>query len=248
MSVTEPALQTLPRDDKVIRGAVVPRRGNALPQCDLSQVEARLGAHFSGDPGLIKAFMDADMYGTDFFCGVAGGIYGENVLKSDPRRQSTKNVVYGSLYGAGARKMAETAGVPFEQMNPVKLAFDATYPGLKDALERLSSEAKQHDRPYITTPLGRRLYLEAGREYTQGLNSLIQGHAAEYFKRSIVNMDVAGVGDYLVLPVHDEVIADAPAEEAEEVLRVIQDCMTDTTNYRVHIPAEGKVMAERWQK
>ena len=249
MSMSDPNLQNLPRDDKMIRGSVVPREGNVLITCDLDQVEARFGAHFSEDEGLIEAFNVADNGGTDFFCTVASGIYGDEITnKKDPRRQPTKNVFYGSLYGAGAKKMAETAGIPFEQMDPVKRAFDARYPGLKGALDRVYREAMARDKPYIITPLGRHIPLDKERAYTQGLNSEIQGHAAEYFKISMTRMEAAGLDEYLLLPVHDEVVADVPAGLADEVSRAIAECMSDATTYRVKISAGADILPERWKK
>lgn len=249
MSMSDPNLQNLPRDDKMIRGSIVPRPGNVLVSCDLDQVEARLGAHFSEDPGLIEAFHRADNGGVDFFCGVASGIYNDEITnKKDPRRQSTKNVVYGSLYGAGAAKMAETAGVPFEQMEPVKKAFDATYPGLKETLERVYREAMERDKPYIVTPIGRHIPLDKERAFTQGLNSLIQGHAAEVFKINLTRMEAADLDQFLLLPVHDEVIADVPHDMAEEVAHEIAECMTNRTDYRVQITAGADILPERWVK
>lgn len=248
MSMSEPNLQNLPRDDKMIRGSFIPREGNVLVTCDLNQIEARLGAHFSEDEGLIAAFNDADENGTDFFCGVAGGIYGEDITKKDPRRQLTKNVVYSSLYGAGTRKMAQTAGVPFEQMQPVADGFNATYPGLKATLERLYREAMERKKPYIVTPMGRHIPLDRDRAFTQGLNSLIQGHAAEVFKINVVNMEAGGLDDYLLVPVHDEIIADVPSDIAREVAKEIEECMTNRTDYRVHITAGADILPDRWVK
>jgi DNA polymerase-1 len=249
MSMSDPNFQNLPRDDKMIRGSVVPREGNVLVTCDLDQVEARFGAHFSEDPGLVEAFSIADNGGTDFFCTVASGIYADEITnKKDPRRQPTKNVFYGSLYGAGAKKMAETAGIPFEQMDPVKRAFDSTYPGLKAALDRVYREAMEREKPYIVTPFGRHIPLDRDRAYTQGLNSLIQGHAAEYFKVSLTRMEAADLDQFLLIPVHDEVVADVPEDMAEEVARAIAECMSDADTYRVKISAGADILKERWQK
>lgn len=249
MSMSDPNLQNLPRDDKMIRGSVVPRPGNVLVTCDLDQVEARFGAHFSEDPGLVEAFDLADNGGTDFFCTVASGIYGDTITnKKDPRRQPTKNVFYGSLYGAGAKKMAETAGITFEQMDPVKRAFDAAYPGLKASLDRVYREAMERDKPYIVTPFGRHIPLDRDRAYTQGLNSLIQGHAAEYFKVSLTRMEAADLDEFLLLPVHDEVVADVPEDMAEEVARAIAECMSDASTYRVKISAGADILKDRWRK
>lgn len=248
MSVSEPSLQNLPRDDKVVRGSFKPRTGNVFISCDLDQVEARMAAHFSEDPGLIQAFLDADQYGTDFFCGIAGGIFGEEILKGDHRRQMTKNTVYGSLYGSGIGTMARTAGVTYDQMAPVKMAFDDRFPGLKRLADEITEEAMSSSPPSIRTPMNRRLVMDKGREYTQSLNALIQGHAAEYMKKCLLNLDAAGLLEEMRLPIHDECILEVPAEEAQERLRLIEECMTDRINYRVPITAGGKIMETRWAK
>lgn len=248
MSVTDPALQTLPRDDEVVRGSFIPHPGMALVSCDLDQVEARLAAHFSNDPGLIQAFLDADAGGADFFCGVASGIFGETITKGDPRRQLTKNVVYGKLFGGGLETMARTAGVDPMVMKPVKDAFEARFPGLQAMTDQIMREAEGYDVPCVFTPLRRRLVADHGRAYTQLTNAKIQGHAAEYFKMRLVDLDAAGLGPYLRLPIHDEELAEVPADEAEEICREIERLMSDRVNYRVPITAGGKVMRERWRK
>lgn len=249
MSISEPALQTLPRDDRIVRGSFVPRDGYVFISCDLDQIEARLAAHMSEDEGLIQAFLDASAGGADFFCGVASGVFNAEITsKKDPRRQTTKNVVYGSLYGAGVTKMAQTAGVPVAQMAPVKEAFDARYPGLKRLIEATARRAMETTPSSVRSELGRLFVFDKGREFTQGLNALIQGGAAEYFKRCLANLDGAGLGDYLVLPIHDEVLLEVPAGEAEEALVIVRECMGDRETYRVPITADGKIMKERWQK
>lgn len=154
-----------------------------------------------------------------------------------------------SLYGAGPVTMAETAKVPLEQMTRVKEAFDGRFPGLSRALEDTEREAKAAGRtPYIRSALGHRLTLEQGREYTQGLNARIQGNAAAYFKQTLVDMDACGLGDNLVLPVHDEALLEVPAGDAEEALKLVEQCMTNRTDYKVPITAGGKIMRDRWVK
>jgi len=247
-SVTDPALQTLPRDDEVVRGSFIPHPGFAFITCDLDQVEARIAAHFSNDQGLIQAFLDADSGGMDFFCGVASGIFGTEITKDDPRRQLTKNVVYGKLFGAGLETMARTAGVDPWTMKPVKDAFEERFPGLQLMTDRIMEEAQQYDPPCTFTPLGRLLVADHGRAYTQLPNAKIQGHAAEYLKLRLVDLDAAGLGPYLRLPIHDEVLAEVPADEADDLRYEIERLMSDRTNYRVPITAGGKVLRERWKK
>jgi DNA polymerase I-like protein with 3'-5' exonuclease and polymerase domains len=248
MSVTDPALQTLPRDDLIVRGCFIPRPGCVLISIDASQIESRLAAHFSGDRGLIEAFRAADKGGGDFFCEVATEIFGEKITKQDKRRQHTKNTVYGSIYGAGSDKMALTAGVSPAVMAPVKQAFDARFPGLRELQNRILAEARQHNPMCVYTPLGRRLLLDDERAYTQGTNALIQGHAAEILKKGLLDLDAAGFGDCLLLPVHDEVILEVPEGNAEDALRQVGKILTNRTDYAVPLTWDGKIMEERWIK
>ena len=247
-SVSEPPLQQLPRDDKMVRGAFVPRNGCVFITCDLAQIEARFSAHFSNDDALIRVFKEADELGTDFFCALAGQIFQQEIAKSDRRRSLTKNVTYGKLYAAGLEKMAMTAGVPVEQMRPVRAGFDATYHRLQAYSTALVRETQQMDRPYVTTPTGRKLMLQKGRESTTAFNTLLQGHAAEYMKMAVIRIDAAGLGQYLRMVVHDEAILEVPKEDAADALRIVTECMTDRESYRVPITADGAIMVERWTK
>lgn len=250
MSATDPALQTLDRDDKTVRGSFIPRPGNAFITCDLDQVEGRLGAHFSEDDGLMEAFHKSDNGGTDFFCEIGSTIYLEPIAKKDPRRNIIKTIFYRSQFGGGdnIEAMSEAAGVPFDQMQHAKESFDENFPGIKRMLTEVSQAAMKNNPPYIRSPLGRKLTLSRGEEYTQGYNALIQGHGAEYFKQRMVLLDAAGLGDAMILPIHDEIMLEVESGEAEEALKIVEDCMTDRTNYKVPLTAGGKILYDRWEK
>lgn len=245
MSITDPALQTLHRTDPTVRNAFIPSEGNQIIACDADQIEARLASHFSGDIGMQEAFLSPD----DFFCIVASEIFGEPVIKGDPRRQTTKNVVYGSIYGAGVRTMARTAKVTYEQMEPVKRAFDLRFPGLNQLMQRVTSVAHQRlideGAAYVTTPLGRRVPSMDQREYAL-VNYLIQSHAAEVLKKGLVDLDAAGLGPNMVFPVHDEIVADVPAIDVIEVKHLIESTLNDPDTYAVPLTWSADIFEERW--
>lgn len=246
MSVTNPALQTLPRGD-VVRNAFIPREGNSLISIDYDQIELRLITHFAQDTGLRDAFMSGD----DFFTTVAREIYGDPDLdKKDPRRQLTKNCMYAKGYGAGVEKMAKTAKVPFDVMKGVADGLDRRFPGIRalqhkveqQAMGRLNTEGEA----YIIDPFGRRQVADQDKVY--GLvNSLVQGTAAGILKKALVNMDLMGLGDYLILPIHDEVMLDVPKDDIEEALPIIKEAMTSVGEWMVPLTAEPSVM-DRWSK
>ena len=242
MSITEPALQTLPAGDATVRRAFIPREeGNVIITSDLDQVEFRLTASFSGDESLIKLFHEADATGGDVFTSIMRQVYQNDTLtKDDPRRKLIKGVVYGKLYGAGVDKMALTAGVQTDVMRGVVDGFDRNYPGVKELQKNIedagTQRLKQEGQGYVTTRTGRRLPCDDDRVYSL-TNYLIQASAAEVFKQNLVKLDQADLTDYLIVPVHDEIVLEAPRSEASEVMELVQECMTTRDGWAVPMTA-----------
>ena len=252
MSVTTPALQTLPRESSsTVRGSFSPREGYAFISIDASQIEARLAAALSGDERMIAAFAEADAGGRDFYSGIATELFGEEITKDDNRRQLTKNLTFAKIYGAGVEKMALTVGLPVEVVRPIDEAFNKRFPGLHRMMNRVTRESKnmqaRGEVPCIRTTRGRKLPVDENKIYS-GLNYTIQGEAAEILKVGILDIDAAGYGDNLIMLVHDEIMAEIEKDRAEEALRDFTDILNKSTNYAVPIPWEGKVMYERWAK
>ncbi len=242
MSITDPALQTLPSGDATVRRAFIPREeGWVILSSDLDQVEFRLTANMSEDPALINLFLRSDAEGGDVFTEIMREVYRDNSLeKSDPRRKLIKGVVYGKLYGAGVSKMAITAGVQESQMREVVEAFDRSYPGVKtlqknieDAgMRRLRSEGQG----YVLTRTGRRLPCDDDRVYSL-TNYLVQSSAAEVFKMNLIKLDQADLTEYMVVPVHDEIVLQCPESEALEVMATVKECMTTREGWVVPLTA-----------
>jgi DNA polymerase-1 len=251
MSITEPALQTLPSGDATVRRAFIPKdEDHVIISSDLDQVEFRLTASFSGDEPLIELFNQADATGGDVFTSIMQQVYQDNTLeKSDPRRKLIKGVVYGKLYGAGVDKMALTAGVQTDVMSDVVKAFDRSYPGVK-ALQRNIEEAgmarlRDEGIGYVNTRTGRRLPCDEDRVYSL-TNYLIVATAAEVFKQNLVKLDQADLTEYLIVPVHDEIVLQAPRGEVPEVMRVVQECMTTRDGWAVPLTAGVDGPFETW--
>lgn len=251
MSIQNPALQTLPKGDDVVRKAFLPKDDDhVIVTSDLDQVEFRMFASLSQDPNLIQLFLRADATGSDPFTEIGREVYNDpSMVKSDKRRALIKGVVYGRLYGAGVSKQALTAGVPEEQMRAVSDAFDTRYPGMQlfqkaveqRGLDRLETEGTG----YVNTWTGRRLPCDEDRVYTL-VNYLIQGGAAEVFKSNLVKLDQADLTDLLIVPVHDEIVLNAPREDAEEVKELVKKCMTTTEGWSVPLTADADGPLENW--
>jgi DNA polymerase-1 len=251
MSITDPALQTLPKGDDTVRTAFIPREeGNVIITSDLDQVEFRMFASLSEDQNLISLFHKADQTGSDPFTEIGRQVYQDpNMQKSDKRRNLIKGVVYGRLYGAGVAKQALTAGVPEAQMRSVSDSFDANYPGMSVFQRQVDNigqtRFRNEGQGYVHTWTGRRIPCDEDRTYTL-VNYLIQGGAAEVFKSNLVKLDQADLTDYLIVPVHDEIVLEAPRKDAEEVKQLVRQCMTTTEGWSVPLTADVDGPLENW--
>lgn len=251
MSVTSPALQTIPKDDTMgVRKAFIPRnKGDVLISCDYSQVEMRLLAHFSGDAALQAAFKEADKTGGDFFVSIGRQVYNDPTFsKKDPRRGLMKGVMYGAAYGSGIQKMADTAGVSFEEMKKVSDDIFGAYPGIKRFMTETEALGKQREESegvgYIVTGTGRHIPADPGKMYTL-TNYTLQGTAAELMKKAIVRLDAAGYGPYMQMAIHDEMIFSMPEEMVEAALPEIEELMSYCNGeFAVDLPAEPEIIGK----
>jgi len=251
MSITEPALQTLPSGDATVRRAFIPKdEDHLIISSDLDQVEFRLTANFSQDQDLINLFNEADRTGGDVFTEIMRQVYQDpTAQKSDNRRKLIKGVVYGKLYGAGVTTMALTAGVADAQMKPVVDAFDTSYPGVRFMAQAIEDAGMRRLRSegvgYVKTKTGRRLPCDDDRVYSL-TNYLIQASAAEIFKQNLVKLDQADLTEYLIVPVHDEIVLNVPREGYQEIMETVKQCMTTTDGWAVPLTAGVDGPFENW--
>lgn len=160
-----------------------------------------------------------------------------------------KTYIYGTMYGAGIATSAVNAGVAEARMREVAGAFNAQYPGVKRFMQEVEhvgmTRQREEGEPYVLTSSGRRLPADEGRVYTL-VNYLIQGGAAEVFKLDMLKADAAGLGDYMVVPVHDELVLSVPKSEAVEAGKTLQECMTTREGWDVPLLAGEAEAGSRW--
>lgn len=246
MSMDSPNLQGLPRVGDgnpaadVVRNCIVSDPDETLLTCDYDQVELRLLAHFAEDPVLCAAFGQE----VDAFTALARQIYKDpDLVRKDPRRNTTKNAIYATGYGAGVGKFSITAKISQEDGQAFMNDFHRTVPGLRRVMSKLSEVARTTG--YVLSPItGKRIHAEDGLEYKL-LNALIQNTAAEVLKTAILAADNAGLGDYLLLPVHDELILSVPDHEIRDATKLLIDAMEDHTTFSVPLTA-GASTGKRW--
>jgi DNA polymerase-1 len=244
MSMERPNLQNLPRKSEtnpaadVVRSCVTAREGHVMLMCDFDQVEMRIMAHMAKEQSMIDAFKGE----TDFFVALARMVYNdESIVKSDPRRQVVKNAGYATIYGAGVEKFARTAGITYEQGQAVRHRWNALFPGVTRLQQEVQNVAirRRTDEglPYVRCPVTRRRQVaDPGKEYAL-VNFLIQGAAAAVLKKKLIELDSAGLGEYMVVPVHDEIILDVPLEALDDAADTLRDIMNDDTMFDVPLSA-----------
>lgn len=252
MSVSDPSLQNLPRRSNshpaadAVRNCLTASGASRLIMCDFDQIEFRLEAHLSGDFALKEAFSEGD-----FFVNLTRQIFNDQTIeKKDPRRQTTKNAGYAKIYGAGVPKFALTAGISVEDAANFMHRLDQLYPGMNRLSNQIAEVARNRYQEegvaYVKSPLtGRRFPCDSPDKIYALVNYLIQGTAAEVLKMKNLELIKAGLGEYLVLNVHDEVICDVPEHLLDEASRVIGDIMNDRSLFTVPLTASVDV-AERW--
>ena len=251
MSIQNPALQTLPKGDDVVRRAFIPKdEDHVIITSDLDQVEFRMFASLSQDPNLISLFNRADATGSDPFTEIGREIYNDPTMqRSDKRRNLIKGTIYGRLYGAGVAKQALTAGVAEQQMRTVSDSLDTRFPGMALFQRQIEDvgmrRLKAEGQGYVYTWTGRRLPCDEDRVYTL-LNYLIQGGAAEVFKSNLVKLDQADLTELLIVPVHDEIVLNAPRKDAEEIKQIVKQCMTTTEGWAVPLTSGIDGPRETW--
>lgn len=252
MSVSEPSLQNLPRRSNsnpsadTIRNCLTASDGCRLLMCDFDQIEFRLEAHFAEDPALRAAFGEGD-----FFVNLTRQIFNDpTVERGDPRRQTTKNAGYAKIYGAGIPKFAQTAGIGVEAAAAFMQRLDQLYPGMNRFSQRIQEVARERHEServaYVRSPLTGRRYPADKLDKAYALtNYLIQGVAAEVLKMKNLELVRAGLGEYLVLNVHDEIILDVPEAEFQDVGRTVLSVMNDDHLFSVPLTASLE-WGERW--
>jgi DNA polymerase-1 len=241
MSVTEPALQTIPRQS-LVRDAFIPRDPERrLLLCDYDNQELRVAAHFSQDPAMLEAFAQ----GHDLHMETARRLYGPNATKE--QRNRAKGAMFAKAYGAGVDKFALTANIPHAEAAAVFATLAQLYPQLERTMAQVTSAVRMRDRGdgygYVKLIDGRHLRVKSSKAYV-GFNALIQGSCATVLKRALVDLDAAGFGEFLNLPIHDEVMLDVPTDEATDIAHEVQRVMT-REDFSAPLTVGANVV-ERW--
>jgi DNA polymerase-1 len=236
LSSSDPNLQNIPIRTEVgrqVRKAFVAEPGWVLLSADYSQVELRILAHLSQDPGLLEAFAQ----GEDIHASTAETLFGvpHEQVTSEQRRVA-KTVNFGLMYGMSEYGLAQRLGIEQD----VALSFINTYFGRYAAVKRYFEETLRlgRQRGYVATVLGRRRYIPElnalnrnvrSAAEREAINMPIQGTAADIIKIAMVRLyrtlQEKGLRSRMLLQVHDELVLEAPKKELDTVVPLVKATM-----------------------
>ncbi|OFL24761.1 MULTISPECIES: DNA polymerase I [unclassified Corynebacterium] len=232
LSSTEPNLQNIPvrtEAGRQIRSAfVVGEDFETLITADYSQIEMRVMAHLSADPGLIEAYRE----GEDLHNYVGSKVFDVPVDEVTPElRRRVKAMSYGLVYGLSAFGLSQQLGIPAREAKEIMESYFERFGGVKRYLDEVVVQARKDG--YTSTVFGRRRYLpelnsdnRVARENAEraALNAPIQGTAADIIKVAMIRVDKAleGLASRVLLQVHDELVVEVAPGEAEDVQRIVE--------------------------
>jgi DNA polymerase-1 len=258
LSSSDPNLQNIPirtDDGRRIRRAFVAPPGRKLIACDYSQIELRIMAHLSGDPGLVAAFES----GADVHRATAAEVFGRKIDEvTSNERRAAKAINFGLMYGMSAFGLARQLGIGRGEAQDYIALYFSRFAGVRDFMENTRQQARENG--YVETVFGRRLYLDyiassnqaqrAGAERA-AINAPMQGTAADIIKRAMVTVD-AWLADHreralMILQVHDELVFEVEEGFVEELRSNVVERMAGAAQLRVPLLVDVGV-GDNWDE
>lgn len=250
LSSTDPNLQNIPirtEEGRRVRKAFVAPPGYKLISADYSQVELRIMAHLSQDPGLLRAFDDDQ----DIHAVTAAEVFGVPLadVTTDQRRHA-KAINFGLIYGMSAFGLAKQLQVDRQVAQSYIDRYFQRYPGVHRYMEDIRALAKKQG--YVETLLGRRLQITEinspnaiRRKAAEraAINAPMQGTAADIIKIAMIALDQwllsSGTGALMIMQVHDELVLEVPVAHVEavsaQVVKLMTGAMSLDVPLKVHV-------------
>ncbi|MBQ0931459.1 DNA polymerase I [Ideonella alba] len=249
LASNDPNLQNIPirtAEGRRVREAFIAPPGHVLMSADYSQIELRIMAHISGDPGLTRAFAE----GQDVHRATAAEVFGIPLAEvSSEQRRYAKTINFGLIYGMGAFGLAQSLGIDQKAAKNYIDRYFERFAGVRDYME--ATRASAREKGYVETLFGRRIVLpeirggngprKAGAE-RQAINAPMQGTAADLIKLAMIAvqraLDDEGRATRMVMQVHDELVLEVPEAEIGWAREAIPRLMAGAAELSVPLLAE----------
>lgn len=258
LSSIEPNLQNIPmktKEGRKIRSAFIAPKGTQIISADYSQIELRIMADLSQDPGLLNAFH----HNKDIHRATAAEVLGLTETEvTDEQRRHAKAVNFGLIYGMSAFGLAKQLHISRSDADAYIKRYFERYPGVRNYMEQ--TRQKAHELGYVETLFGRRLYLPALKSKNimekkaaerAAINAPLQGTAADIIKKAMLDFNHWCNQDktccaHMIMQVHDELVIEAATEHATTVAQALEEKMTQVCKLSVPLIVDVAI-AERWE-
>ncbi len=258
LSSNDPNLQNIPirtAEGRRVREAFIAPPGHVILSADYSQIELRIMAHISGDPGLLNAFAQ----GIDVHRATASEVFGVPVGEvSSEQRRYAKVINFGLIYGMGAFGLASNLGIEQKAARDYIDRYFTRFAGVKRYMDETKESARH--KGYVETLFGRRIYLpeimggsgprKSGAE-RQAINAPMQGTAADLIKLAMIKaqdtLDREQRATRMIMQVHDELVFEVPQAELDWARTEVPRIMAGVAELKVPLLAEVGVGAN-WEE
>ncbi|MEH6586837.1 MAG: DNA polymerase I [Halioglobus sp.] len=258
LSSSDPNLQNIPirtEEGRRIRQAFIAPQGYRIVAADYSQIELRIMAHLSDDPGLLKAFKE----GLDVHRATAAEVFDVDLAEvSGDQRRKAKAINFGLIYGMSAFGLAKQLHLGRKEAQEYIDRYFERYPGVADYMDRTRALAKEQG--YVETLFGRRLYLpeinarnkmRAQAAERTAINAPMQGSAADIIKRAMLSVDSwleqGGANARMIMQVHDELVLEVAEAEVDAVCEQVCTLMSGAAKLSVPLLVEAGI-GDNWDE
>jgi DNA polymerase-1 len=260
LSSNDPNLQNIPvrtQEGREIRRAFVAQPGHRFIAADYSQIELRVLAHITKDPGLVQVFME----GQDVHAATASQIFDVPIEQVDKnQRRIAKMTVFGIIYGISSFGLAQRTDLSRTQAQELINALFERFPGLRNYIDQTLDQARSLG--YVNSLFGRRRNFQELKDGAgapqrrqaaerEAINAPIQSTSADIMKIAMINIDrelqERKLGTKLLLQVHDELIFEAPEDELEVATELVRTTMEQA--YSLDVPLKVDVeIGQNWEE
>ncbi|MEU5299771.1 DNA polymerase [Streptomyces noursei] len=222
--------QTLPSGDYEIRACFEANGGHIMLSTDYSNMELRFLAAHSGDKRMLRAFRNGE------------DLHQVTATAAGVSRKLGKMTNFLIVFGGGPEALSSQAGIPVHEAKRVMDIFMETYPGVEAFMKHKTQEARRQG--YVTTPSGRRLYVEKKFAF-RGTNYFVQSGSRDITCRALVRLHHAQLAQFALLPIHDEILFSVPIEHADTAAKMTDELMKETV-LGLEIPTDPDRGGKSW--
>lgn len=243
MSSERPNMQNIParKHGKLVRDAFPAAPGHKIIAADFDQIEYRIMVARAGEQSLI----DAINAGQDLHTYMTSVVYNKPYEDVQPaERAIMKNATFAFLYGAGDAKFAGMAGIPLTDAKAFRDMYQQKFPAIAQYAFQITTAGRATGSAR-TEYLGRNQVVTDPNKAYKLLNYVTQGEAGDVLKQKMIELSMTDAGDYMVLPIHDEILFEVPDERVDEIKKIIEEVMPELDYFSVPLSASADVV-EKW--